>query len=91
MDLQEETWKFVVAKHKVEVAFLLRGMVRASRVSLMPDKISFGKVAVGKRSEQVIHLSNDEDVNMRYTFDNALMQGETPSRVLSAHGRPHIL
>ena len=75
-DLQEETWKFVVAKHKVEVLFLLRGMVRTSRVSLLPNRISFGKVAVGKRSEQVIHISNDEDISMRYIFDNALMQGE---------------
>ena len=85
-DLQEETWKFVVAKHKVEVLFLLRGMVRTSRVSLVPDRISFGKVAVGKRSEQVIHLSNDEDVGMRYTFDNALMQGEIWAQV----PRPHV-
>ena len=73
--MQEETWKFVVAKHKVEVQFLLRGLVRASRVSLQPDRISFGTVAVGKRSEQVIRISNDEDISMRYVFDNALMQG----------------
>ncbi|KAK9833148.1 hypothetical protein WJX74_008612 [Apatococcus lobatus] len=75
---KEEIWKFIVAKHKVEVLFLLRGMVRTSRVNLLPARISFGKVAVGKRSEQVIHISNDEDISMRYIFDNALMQGPKP-------------
>ena len=64
-----------VAKHKVEVQFLLKGLVRTSRVSLLPDRISFGTVVVGKRSEQVICISNDEDISMRFVFDNALMQG----------------
>ena len=70
-----------MAKHRVEVQFLLRGLVRASRVSLLPDRISFGTVLVGKRSEQVIHISNDEDISMRFVFDNALMQGTPASSV----------
>ncbi|XP_063716545.1 hydrocephalus-inducing protein homolog isoform X4 [Symsagittifera roscoffensis] len=69
LGVTESFWRFSIPGQKISLLFLLVGTTSEPTVRFERSHLSFRSILVGEQSHELIHLENDEDFPLSYSFD----------------------
>jgi len=88
-EVQEGFWQFRIPDQNITVPFLLVGHVKEPRVSLDRPGVNFGKVLVGAKMEEVLHLINSENIPFTFSVDKSTFEA-SKDRIESTGQQPVV-
>ena len=78
----EDFWKFKIPQYDLVVPFVLVGQVSEPKVIFDRSHVLFKPLFIGKKGRELVHLINQENKQLEYTFDQASCYTEGRSSVI---------